>query len=75
MDIESQFDLEHLWLETRTCRVCGEEKNLIDGFYLTRKNRKAVASSYSYECKVCTIRRIVSNRKKPEPTDWTYPDW
>ncbi len=75
MDIESQFDLEHLWLETRTCRVCGEEKNLIDGFYLTRKNRKAVASSYSYECKVCTIRRIVDKRKKKPFADWKYPDW
>ena len=75
MDIESQFDLEDLWLETRICRVCGEEKNLIDGFYLTRKNRKAVASSYSYECKVCTIRRIVDKRKKKPFADWKYPDW
>ena len=76
MDIESQFDLEHLWLETRTCRVCGEEKNLIDGFYLTRKDRGTLASAYSYECKVCTVRRIVETRKKQQPhTDWDYPDW
>ena len=75
MDIESQFDLEHLFLQERKCRVCGEEKNLIDGFYLTRKNRKAVASSYSYECKVCTIRRIVDKRKKKPFGDWKYPDW
>ena len=38
-------------------------KNLIDGFYLTRKDRGTLASSYSYECKVCTVRRIVENRK------------
>ena len=75
MDIEDQFELEHLFLQERKCRVCGEEKNLIDGFYLTRKNRKAVASSYSYECKVCTIRRIVDKRKKKPFADWKYPDW
>ena len=34
------------------------------------------ASSYSYECKVCTIKRIVGNRKKRAPfVDWQYPDW
>ncbi len=33
-------------------------------------------SSYSYECKVCTIRRVVENRKKSKPfEDWNYPDW
>ena len=36
MDLDDQFDLEHLFLKERICRVCGEEKNLIDGFYLTR---------------------------------------
>ena len=76
MDIESQFDLEHLWLETRICRVCGEEKNLIDGFYLTRKDRGTLASAYSYECKVCTVRRIIKTRKKQQSySDWNYPDW
>ena len=54
----------------------GETKNLIDGFYLTRKDRGTLASAYSYECKVCTVRRIVETRKKQEPhTDWIYPDW
>ena len=75
MEIEKQLKLGHLLLLERTCRVCGEEKNLIDGFYRTRKNRGAVASSYSYECKVCTVRRIVSTRKKTESVEWTYPDW
>ena len=50
-------------------------KNLIDGFYLTRKNRGTLPSSYSYECKVCTIQRIVKNRKERPFCDWVYPDW
>ena len=37
---------------------------------------QALASAYSYECKVCTVRRIVETRKKTNPyTDWNYPDW
>ena len=44
---DKQLKLGHLLLVDRKCRVCGEEKNLIDGFYTTRKNRGAVASSYS----------------------------
>ena len=50
-------------------------KNLIDGFYLTRKNRGTLPSSYSYECKVCTIQRIVKSRKERPFFDWGYPDW
>ena len=75
MNLDDQFDLEHLFLKERVCRICGEEKNLIDGFYRTRKNRGAVASSYSYECKICTVRRIVETRKKKAFSDWLYPDW
>ena len=46
-------------------------KILIEGFYRTRKDRGAVASSYSYECKDCTIKRIIDNRKKQTPfCDW-----
>ena len=75
MDLEDQVTLGHLLLQDRKCRKCGEVKNLIDGFYRTRKERGTLPSSYSYECKVCTIRRIVSTRKKPEPMEWTYPDW
>ena len=45
-------------------------------FYRTRKDRGPVASSYSYECKVCTIQRIVKTRRKDNPfTEWNYPDW
>ena len=74
MDLDDQFDLEHLFLKERICRVCGEEKNLIDSFYLTRKNRGGNASSYSYECKLCTISRISKSRKK-RIVSWEYPDW
>ena len=76
MDIDGQIKLGHLLLNDRMCRVCGETKNLIEGYYRTRKDRGAVASSYSYECKECTIKRIVDNRKKQTPfLDWSYPDW
>lgn len=73
MDLDKQIKLGHLLLADRKCRVCGEMKNLIDGFYRTRKDRGPVASSYSYECKECTIRRIIQN-KKPN-LNWEYPDW
>ena len=76
MEIDKQIRLGHLLLSTRKCRTCGEDKNLIESFYRTRKDRGPVASSYSYECKVCSIRRIVETRKKGSPfPEWTYPDW
>jgi len=60
----------------RQCRSCGEIKNLVDEFYRTRKNRGPVASSYSYECKDCTVKRIVNSRKKlVKVAEWEYPDW
>ena len=75
MNLEDQFALEHLLTE-RKCRVCGEIKDLIDGFYLTRKDRKNYPSAYSYECKMCTIKRIVKTRKERRTfSDWIYPDW
>ena len=73
MNLDDQLELGHLLLLERKCRSCGEEKNLIDGYYRTRKNDK-LPSSYSYECKECTIRRIKTNRKT-DIGDWTYPDW
>ena len=76
LDLDDQINLEHILFTDRKCRVCGEVKDLIDGFYLTRKDRGSVPSSYSYECKVCTIRRIVESRKKNRIfSDWAYPDW
>jgi len=76
MDLDSQIGLGHLLLSDRKCRICGETKNLIDGFYRTRKDRGPVASSYSYECKDCTVKRIVSKRKKTIlHFEDQYPDW
>lgn len=80
MDLDTEFELEHLLFKERKCRVCGEKKNLIEDFYLTRKNRKPFASSYSYECKLCTVERVVSSRKKNRPRPLPpyladYPDW
>lgn len=76
MDIGDQFSLEHLIFSSRVCRVCGEEKDLIEEFYLTRKDRGAFPSAYSYECKSCTIQRIVKKRKQTSKViKWEYPDW
>ena len=74
MDLEEQFSIEHVLFRTRQCRSCGETKDLVDGFYLTRKNRGNVPSSYSYECKECTIKRV-SNRRKQSQCKDVYPDW
>ena len=51
----------------------GKVKDLIDGFYLIRKN-KSIQSSYSYECKTCTISRVKKSKKKISDR-WEYPDW
>ena len=75
MDIDGQLKLGHLLLNDRKCRKCGEIKNLVDGFYRTRKNRGAVPSSYSYECKICTVKRILQSKKKDKVVDIYYPDW
>ncbi len=76
MELEQQFNYGHLLLYDRQCRTCKEAKNLIDGFYKTRKNRSPTASSFSYECKECTIKRIKNTRKSPKKdVKWEYPDW
>lgn len=76
MDFDDQFELEHLFLTERKCRICGEVKDLIDGYYLTRKGRGDIASAYSYECKICTIKRIKKSRTTDKWTNkWEYPDW
>ena len=51
MEFDDQFKLGHLLFSERKCRVCGEVKDLIDGFYLIRKNRKNLISSYSSDFK------------------------
>ena len=76
MDIEDQFTLEHLLLSVRICRTCNKEKDLMSDFYMIRKDRVGYPSSYSYECKSCTITRVINSRK-PKKSDrmWDYPDW
>ena len=76
MDLDNQIKFGHLLLTDRECRVCCEVKNLIDGFYRTRKDRGPVASSYSYECKECTKERIIEKKKKEiSSNNYIYPDW
>ena len=62
MELDKQVTTGHLLLETRTCRVCGQEKNLVDEYYLSRKD-PTKPSSYSYECKECTIKRTIEYNK------------
>ena len=73
MDLGDEFELEHLLFRERRCRSCGIKKDLSTDFYKTRKGRPTL-SSYSYECKECTIRRV-SNARKKDSTRWEYPDW
>ena len=76
MDLDKQIKFSHLLLTDRTCRSCGEIKNLIDGFYRTHKERGPVASSFSYECKECAIKRVTKLKKKRKLSSmWQYPDW
>ena len=70
MDFNEQIKLGHLLLDVRKCRSCGKSKNLIESFYRTRKDRGPVISSYSYECKDCTKKRVNKTSNK-----WEYPDW
>tara|TARA_R100000005_G_scaffold96296_2_gene82152 strand:+ start:411 stop:635 length:225 start_codon:yes stop_codon:yes gene_type:complete len=74
MDLDDEFVLNHLLLQERKCRSCGEIKNLLTDFYRTRRNR-TTASAYSYECKDCTKKRVMKSRVE-EPKDKSiYPDW
>ena len=76
MEIDDQIKLGHLLFSERKCKVCGEIKDLVTDFYLTRKERGTLPSAYSYECKICSIRRVIKNRKKHKKfPDWSYPDW
>jgi hypothetical protein len=74
MTFEESFELEHLFLNERKCRACGLTKNLLNDFYLTRKDRGTLPSAYSYECKQCTKKRIL-NARKTDTNRWEYPDW
>ena len=59
-DFDTQIKYGHLLLETRECRKCGEVKNLLESFYRQRKD-PTLKSSYSYECKECTVERVKKN--------------
>ena len=63
MELDNQFSNAHLLLETRVCRVCQKEKNLVDEYYLSRKD-PTLPSSYSYECKECAVKRTTAYNKK-----------
>ena len=83
MDIGDQFSLEHLLFKERTCRSCNKVKNLIEDYYMTRRQKRGLPSAYSYECMDCTVKRIISKRKskkknRPRPLPpylADYPDW
>ena len=68
-----ELDDPVLFLHERKCRVCNKTYPLTEGFSLTRKSRGEKPSSYSYECKSCTISRVKTKRKNNK-TD-VYPDW
>ena len=83
MDLDDQVNLEHLLFFDRTCRSCGKTKNLLDDFYISYRDRGSLPSSYSYECKECTIKRIQKSRAKASKLsnknkvvcESEYPDW
>lgn len=75
MDIEEEFSLTHLIFKERQCRSCSETKDLLTDFYVIRKSKKYLPSSYSYECKDCTIKRIISKRGTKKCFHEEYPDW
>ena len=71
MNLDDQLDLGEVLFTERKWRICGQIKGLTEDFYLTRKNR-TLLSSYSYECKECTKKRV---RSKKITNNWMYPDW
>lgn len=75
MDLDDQISLEHLLFKERRCKVCGELKDILEDFYIIRKTKQHLPSSYSYECKDCTVKRIMSTRKQNHGYNWEYPDW
>jgi len=74
MNIDDQLKFGHLFFTERKCRSCGKQKNLIEDFYRIRKG--SGVSSYSYECKECTIKRVIVSRMQSMIFNkWEYPDW
>ena len=70
MDLDDQLSLGPLFLTDRKCRTCGAVKNLIDGFY--KKGPGMNPSSYSTECKVCSIKRVLRRRKNKDRSPDNY---
>ena len=66
MQLDEQVEMGHLFLKERKCRTCGLQKNLIEDYYLSRKD-STLASSYAYECKACTIKRTCEYNLKNRP--------
>lgn len=76
MEDDLDFELDSLFLNERRCKSCGQIKTLIGDFYLTHKGTGNPSSAYSYECKKCTIERIIRKRKyKKIDKEDCYPDW
>lgn len=77
MSFEEELELDNLLFKERICRTCKIKKDLLNYFYLTRKNKRGFPSAYSYECKECTVNRIINSRKKQsqKSIDYQYPDW
>ena len=63
MELDDQLSTAHLLLETRVCRVCKKQKGLLEDYYLSRKD-PTKKSSYSYECKSCTVKRTVEYNRE-----------
>ena len=68
MDIDEQITTQHLLLQERSCRVCGQDKSLLADFHRCGKN-SALPSSYSYECKECSRKRAIENYWKKKKYD------
>ena len=49
MSFNEDLELDNLIFKERKCRTCNTKKDLMNDFYLTRKNRRGFPSSYSYE--------------------------
>jgi hypothetical protein len=75
MSFEEELELDNLLFKERICRTCKIKKDLLNDFYLTRKNKRGFPSAY--ECKECTVNRIINSRKKKsqKSIDYQYPDW
>jgi len=75
MDFEEEFELGDLIFAERQCRKCLRTLSLVEDFYKTRPDRGKSPSAYSYECKKCTIKRVVKSRRQPRKWITDYPDW